>query len=484
MAETAVPRIVPSLEVGAQVDLSRVHFVGIGGMGMLPLARVCAERGFTVTGSDLRSSAGTEMLAACCGVTVHIGHAAAQLPADATAVVFTHAVAADNPEIEAAVERGIPVVHRSMALQAVMEGKTTVGVLGTHGKTSTAGMLAVGLTGIGQDPTYVVGGDLHGSAASGGRAGLGDILVAEVDESDRTHLGLSVDIAVITDIGHDHPENYAGVEDHVDAYAEFVGGMGSNGVLVLNADSPACRELAARLHTTGTGPRLVTFGRTPNATWRLTDVEWEGGGGTATLHGPGGRVLDLRLPLPGVHQLMNAAAVVAASDALNQDIDLLVKKLAGFGGVARRMSLRGEAAGVRVYDSYAHHPTEITADLAAAHALTGGRSRVLAVFQPAGQARLDAFGADFALALAGADEVVLTDSASGVREASLRELSVMVSSVDSGDAPVERDRAAAVTVAAAAARPGDVVMLIGTGDLVEYGQTLLNEVDDAHLAVA
>lgn len=483
MAETAVPRIVPTLNAGAQVDLSRAHFVGIGGVGMLPLARVCAERGFTVTGSDLRSSAGVETLAARCGVTVHLGHAAQQVPADATAVVFTHAVAEGNAEIKAAIERGVPVVHRSTALRALMDDSATVGVLGTHGKTSTAGMLAFGLTGIGQDPTYVVGGDLHGPA-SGGRAGRGGIFVAEIDESDRTHLGLSVDMAVITDIGHDHPENYADEEDHVDAYEEFVRGVRPDGLLVLNADSPACRRLAARLHALGMGPRLVTFGRTSNATWRLTNVQWEDGRGTATLCGTGGREFDVHLPVPGVHQLMNAAAVVAAADALNQDVDLLVEKLGDFGGVERRMSPRGAVGGVRVYDSYAHHPTEVTADLAAAHALTGGRGRVLAVFQPAGQTRLDAFGADLAKALAGADEVVLTDSARSVRKASLQELSARIAAVDGSIVAVEQDRAAAVVAAAQTARPGDVVVLIGTGDLVEYGPALIAEVDRAALAAA
>ncbi|GGZ05768.1 UDP-N-acetylmuramate--L-alanine ligase [Streptomyces poonensis] len=470
MAETAVPKITPSLVAGDPVDLSRVHFVGVGGTGMLPLARVCVGRGFAVSGSDAKPSAGLSELERL-GARVHVGHSAAQVPADATAVVFTHAVAEDNPEIRAAHLRGIPLVHRSAALNVLMSGVTAIGVLGTHGKTSTAGMLSVGLTRMEHAPTYVVGGELQGPA-SGGRSGDGGFFVAEVDESDRSHLGVRVDVAVITDIGHDHPECYAGEQDHVQAYESFVRGMPSNGLVVLSTDAPAGQALAARLAEADGGPRLVTVGTASHATWRLTNAVSVGGSSTAMLHGPGGLEMSLKLRIPGVHQLRNAAAAVAAVHALGLDHELLVEQLGYFDGVARRMSMAGEAAGVRVYDSYAHHPAEVTADLAAARTLLGEEGRVIAVFQPTGQARLDAFGAAYGTALAGCDQVVLTDSTGLLRQEALEVLSVQISRAGGTARAVERDRAEAVVRAARAARPGDVVVLIGTGDLVDHGSRL------------
>ncbi|MGP4051675.1 UDP-N-acetylmuramate--L-alanine ligase [Streptomyces sp. 2A115] len=470
MAETAVPKITPSVSTGLPVDLSRAYFVGIGGMGMLPVARVCAERGFTVSGSDARTSEGLEVLAGL-GVTVHTGHAEAQVPVDASAVVFTHAVGEDNAEIREARRRGMPVVHRSAALNALMADRTAIGVLGTHGKSSTAGMLAFALSRMGQSPSYMVGADLEGPA-SGGRAGGSGFFVAEIDESDRTHIGMVLNVAVLTNVTHDHPENYAAQIDHVDAYEACVRGIRPGGTLVLNGDSPGCRELASRLVMAGDGPRMVTFGVSASADWRLADVVSAGGRSTAVLCGPGWLEFELAVRVPGVHQLLNAAGALAALHVLGQDCDVAVEQLGSFEGVRRRMTSAGEAAGVRVYDSYAHHPDEVTADLAAARTLVGGQGRVLAVFQPSGEVRLDAFGAEFGTALAGCDEVVLTGSARGVRERSLQALSGFVREAGGTVRAVEMARAEAVVWAADAARPGDVVVLIGTGDLIESGPVL------------
>ncbi|MFF3406696.1 UDP-N-acetylmuramate--L-alanine ligase [Streptomyces sp. NPDC002742] len=471
MAETAVPKITPSVSAGDPVDLRRAHWVGIGGTGMLPVAQVCAERGFTVSGSDVRSSEGLEELTRL-GVRVHAGHAAGHVPADATAVVFTHAVGEENPEIGEAQRRGIPVVHRSAVLNALMADRTAVGVLGTHGKSSTAGMAAFALRRMGQSPSHVVGADLDGPA-SGGHAGEGPLFVAEVDESDRTHIGVSLQVAVITNITHDHPENYASELDHVDAYEECVRlGMRPGGTLVISADSPGCRELVSRLVMAGDGPRLVTFGLSSSADWRLTDLASAGGRSTAVLHGPGGLEFDMALRVPGVHQLLNAAATIAALHTLGQDCDLAVEQLRYFDGVRRRMTPAGEVAGVRVFDSYAHHPDEVRADLAAACTLLDDPGqRVITVFQPSDQSRLDAFGAEFGTALAGCDQVVLTGNAR-VHEGALRVLAGFIERVGGVARFVETKRADAVVCAASEARPGDLVVLMGSGDLVESGRVL------------
>ncbi|MEU9371500.1 Mur ligase domain-containing protein [Streptomyces avermitilis] len=484
MAETAVPKIKACVSARGQVDLSRAHFVGIGGTGMLPVARVCAERGFTVSGSDARASEGLEELVRL-GVRVHTGHAAVHVPANATAVVFTHAVGTDNQEIREAQRRGIPLLHRSAALNALMADRTAIGVLGSHGKSSTTGMMAFALSRMDQSPSFMVGADLEGPA-TGGRAGKGPFFVAEVDESDRTHIGVSLQVAVLTNVAHDHPENYAGEIDHVDAYEECVRvGVRPGGTLVLSADSPGCRELASRLVMAGDGPRMVTFGVSSSADWRLTDVASAGGHSAAVLRGPGALEFDLALRVPGVHQLLNAAGAVAALHALGQDCGLAVDQLRYFDGVRRRMTPAGEAGGVRVFDSYAHHPDEVSADLAAARTLLDDPShRVITVFQPSGQPRLDAFGAELGAALAGCDQVVLTDSAQGVREGALKELAGFIGRAGGAARFVETKRADAVGRAASAARPGDVVVLMGTGDLIESGPILRDVLADLVAAAA
>lgn len=487
MVETAVPRIAEDRPANRLVDLSCAHFIGIGGSGMLPVARVCAERGFAVSGSDQRTSAGLKELARL-GVCVYTGHAAEHVPADATAVVFTHAVGEDNPEILEARRLGIPVLHRSTALDSLMGTHSApIAVMGTHGKSSTSGMLAFALARMGQSPSYVIGADL-GAPCSGGHAGEANgVFVAEVDESDHTHIGMSMRVAVITNIGFDHPENYSEEDDHVNAYEECVrAGLHEAGALVLDADSSGARELAARLALAGDGPRVVTLGRSASADWRLVDMASEGGRSTAVLRGPGGREFDLALLVPGTHQLHNAAAVIATLDTLGQDCDQGVEQLLYFDGVQRRMTpaaeMAGETAGVLAYDSYAHHPDEVSADLAAARSLVGQGGRVITVFQPSCKSRLNWFDIDFAKALAGCDEVVLTDSTDGVSRAMLEVLSARTVEAGGSARHLVLDRAKAAKQAAQMARPGDVVVLMGPGDIVASGQVLqaaLEELDSA-----
>ncbi|MFG2022314.1 UDP-N-acetylmuramate--L-alanine ligase [Streptomyces sp. NPDC048825] len=481
MAETAVPKIVPSVSTGEPVDLTRPHFIGIAGTGMLPVARVCAERGFAVSGSDVRASEQVEELARL-GVTVHTGHAAEQLPTDATAAVFTHAIAPDNPEILAARERGVPVVHRSAALSALMTGHRAVGVLGTHGKSSTAGMLAVTLSRMGQSPSYMVGADLEGPGSGGRAGGESGLFVAEIDESDRTLLGVGVEVAVVTNIGYDHPENYADAAEYVDVFEKFVRGLGPDGIVVLNADSPGCRELESRLRG-GVGPQVVTFGESPSANWRLTQLASAGGRSSALLRGPQGREFFLGLRILGVHQLLNAAAAMAALDVLGQDLDMAMEQLGYFDGVQRRMTSAGMMAAVRIFDSYAHHPDEVAADLRAARSLAG-EARVITVFRPTGQARLDTFGGEFGTALADSDAVVLVGDADSISEASLGELSVSISQAGGSVLAVETARETAVAWAAGEARHGDVVVLMGTGNLSECGLMLRRALADLTPVVA
>jgi UDP-N-acetylmuramate--alanine ligase len=474
MVETAVPRITPDLWAGGRrpVDLRRLHFVGVGGTGMLPVARVCAERGFTVSGSDARASEALKALARL-DVRVLTGHAAGNVPADATAVVFTHAIGPENPEIRAARVLNVPVVHRSAVLNALMAEKhRSIAVMGTHGKSSTAGMLAFALARSGQEPSYVVGADLD-VPGSGGHAGHGDFFVAEVDESDRTHVRMGMSVAVVTNIAHDHPENYADENEVIDAFEVCLAlGLHEGGTLVLGVDSAGGRELASWMAAAEDGRRVVTFGVSPSADWQLTNVSTEGGRSSAVLVGPGAVEYDLALRTGGAHQLLNAAAAITTLHTLGQDCGQAVEELRYFDGVVRRMTPAFKAAGVRVYDSFAHHPDEVRADLSAARSLAGEQGRVITVFQPSGHTRLTAFGTEFGKALAGCDDVVLTDGVQSIARALLETLSDGVNVAGGTCRHVVRDRAEAAVRAAAQAQPGDVVVLMGTGDIAEAGQVL------------
>ncbi|MFD7881109.1 UDP-N-acetylmuramate--L-alanine ligase [Streptomyces bauhiniae] len=477
MAETAVPTIRPDSSA-RPLDLSRLHFVGIGGIGMLPVARVCAEQGHTVSGSDVRITDGLDELARL-GVRVYTGHRAGNVPADASAVVFTHAIAEDNPEIVAARELGLPVVHRSAVLNGLMEVHArSIAVMGTHGKTSTAGMLAFALARAGRQPSYAIGGDLDVPGSGGHQGTAWGSFVAEVDESDRSHLGVNMHVAVITNIAWDHPENYSSEDEVVDAFEECIRlGLHERGKLVLDADSAGARELASRLGSDG--PRVVTFGFSPTADWRLSEPSTQGRHTRSVLRGPHGGTYELVLRTAGTHQLLNAAAAIASLDVLGVDCDEAVDQLGYFDGMVRRMTAAGEAAGVRVYDSFAHHPEEVEADLAAARSLAG-QGRVITVFQPSGALRLEVFGDGFARALAGSDEVVLTDSTHSIVGA-LETLSERIGGVSRGVVP---DRAEAAVLAASVARPGDVVVLMGPGDITEVGQVVRAELGAQLPAVA
>ncbi|MFJ1595106.1 UDP-N-acetylmuramate--L-alanine ligase [Kitasatospora albolonga] len=468
MTETAVPTITPDV-TGELSDLRRLHFIGIGGMGMQPVARICAERGYRVSGSDARPSARLGSLARA-GAQVVIGHRAENVPVDATAVVITHALGDDNCEVARARELGIPVVHRSTVLNTLMSRHTSVAVMGTYGKSSTAAMLVFTLARLGQDPSYMVGADLDGPG-SGGHAGRG-VFVAEVDESDRTHIGMRMDVAIITNIAYDHVENYADPSEYIAGFEQCVrAGMTEHGTLILNADSAGCRELAARLERSSGSPKVIMVGTADDADWRLTMAVTSGCRSRAVLSGPDRMPQDMVLRVPGVHQLANAAAAMVALHVLGQDLDQGMEQLRYFDGAQRRLTSAGEMAGVRVLDSFAHHPDEVRADLAAAHSILAPGGRVIAVFQPSDARRLDAFGSEFAVALSTSDLTVLTDSTRGLPPGALGALFTQVSGAR-GSARQVPDRAEAAVYAAEAARPGDVIVLMGAGDVVDSGPTV------------
>ena len=410
----------------------RLHFIGIGGAGMSGLALVCARLGAEVGGSDRADSSYMERLREA-GLAPAVGHDAANLPAAAEVVVST-AIAEDNPELALARERGLAVLHRGELLAELCAEKRLIAVAGTHGKTTTAAMLVWALRGIGADPAFFVGGEVPGLGGSGGAAnagwGEGDWVVAEADESDASFLRLKPEIAVITNIEMDHHSHWGSVAQLRAAFAEFAAGA-----------------RGAEFDAASPGPR------------------------------------ELRLAVPGHHNLLNARAALAAVELAGLDLEGAADALATFPGVRRRLELKGEREGTVIYDDYAHHPTEVRAALSALREL--GEVRLLAVFQPHLYSRTKAFAEQFGAALALADEAVVLDvypareQPVGALEG-VSGLRVARAAADRmGGRPViwaptlERAREALVPRLGA----GRVLVTIGAGDVFTVGEALLADAE-------
>ncbi len=452
------------------VSLGRAHLVGIGGAGMSGIARILVDRGLPVSGSDARDSAVLAGLTAR-GVRTVAGHSAGNLSllgVAPTAVVVSTAVRPDNPEVVAAREAGIPVVRRADALAALMAGRRAVCVAGTHGKTSTTSMLTVALQRAGLDPSFAIGGELTGSGL-GAHHGSGDVFVAEADESDGSFLSFSPHGAVITNIEPDHLDHHGTPEAYTAVFDQFVERIEPGGFLVVCADDPGAAALAERARLR----RLVRYGRSQDAVARLV-FDPAAPGGSAVVLADGTRV-PLRLPVPGDHMLLNAVAALAAGVELGVDPGLLAAGLAEYTGVRRRFELKGVASGVTVYDDYAHHPTEVAAQLTAARGVVGAGGRLVVVFQPHLYSRTAMFAAEFGAALAAADLVVVLD-VYGAREDPQLGVSgeLVASKVPGGTAVLYHpDRPSAAAFVARAVRAGDVVITMGAGDVTGIGPELL-----------
>ncbi|MEO3783492.1 UDP-N-acetylmuramate--L-alanine ligase [Actinocorallia sp. B10E7] len=457
--------LVSPVDVVPADQLGKVHFIAIGGAGMSGIARIMLGRGMTVSGSDAKDSELLEQLAGM-GAKVFVGHDAAHL-GDADTVVVSTAIRQDNPELAAARERGLRILHRAAALASLMAGRRAVAVAGTHGKTTTTSMLTVALQHAGLDPSYCIGGQLV-TTGLGAAEGTGDVFAAEADESDGSFLMYSPRVAVITNVEADHLDNYGGFEEVKANFARFVERIEPGGILVAGVDDPVVRELAAK------APRVLGYGEAEDADVRVTGFTPRGLGSTFELSGVG----PVELSVPGRHNALNAAAVVAVAKALGADLAKVVEGLAAFGGARRRLELKGEAGGVQVFDSYAHHPTELTADLSATRDYVGesGRSRIVVVFQPHLYSRTRFFAAEFGAALGAADVAVVLD-VYGAREDPEPGVSgrLIVDAVPEGpQVHYLPDFATAAERVAALAAPGDVVITAGAGDVTTLGPRILS----------
>jgi UDP-N-acetylmuramate--alanine ligase len=454
--------------------LGRVHFVGIGGAGMSGIARIMLARGVWVSGSDRSPSAQLDELARL-GATVYVGHAAEHVAGVDTVVTTPSAIGNRNLEIVAARELGIPVIPRAAALASIMTGKRGIAISGTHGKTTTTSMLTTVLRHSGADPSYVIGGILA-ETGLGADEGTGEWFVAEADESDGSFLMLSPAAAVVTCIEAEHLDNYKDLAEIEATFAAFIGKLPEDGLLVAGRDDPRAAALAAAA-ADARGLRVRTYGQSPDADYRVTGVTGLGMATRLTVE-PGERAattdpLTLTIGVPGRHNALNATAAFAVAVELGVPPALAASGLAAYRGVGRRMEPKGEADGVRVLDSYAHHPTEIAADLTAAREVADG-GQVIAVFQPHLYSRTRFFAAEFGAALGLADEALVLD-VYAAREAPEPGVNGMliVTEVPGGRARFVPDPDAVPDVIAGLAKPGDLVLTMGAGDVTLLGPKIV-----------
>jgi len=506
-------------------ELGRVHFVGIGGAGMSGIARIMLARGTKVSGSDSGGSAVLDELAAL-GARVHVGHAAGQV-GDADTVVASSAIRESNPELAEAKRRGLRVLHRAAALASLMPGRRVIAVTGTHGKTTTTSMITTVLIETGAGPAYAIGGLLAATGA-GAADGPGRDFVAEADESDGSFLMYAPDIAVVTNIEADHLDNYGTEDAYRASFRAFIEKVRPGGLLVTSADDPGTTELTR--HARDLGVRVVTVGTSADADYRVTAAATVGmkstlhvtagngapsggtrsggtpsggapPGGAGAVDGPAAETetvagqghppaflgidLDLHVAVPGRHNALNAAVAFAAAVELGIEPARAAAALASYRGAARRLEPKGEEGGVRVLDTYAHHPTELAADLRAAREIAAGTGRVIAVFQPHLYSRTRIFAAEFGAALALADEAVVLDVYAAREDPEPGVTGRLVAdAVPGGTAHYVTEWADVPKVVAALTAPGDLVLTMGAGDITRMGPLVLAEISGAGIAGA
>ncbi|ROP43086.1 UDP-N-acetylmuramate--L-alanine ligase [Pseudokineococcus lusitanus] len=459
-------------------DLGGVHLVGVGGIGMSGIARVLLARGLRVSGSDAKDLPVLAVLRAL-GGDVGAGFDPARLEGAGT-VVAGSAIRPDNPELLAARERGLRVLHRSQGLQALMADRRAVAVAGTNGKTTTTSMLVVTLQHAGLDPSFAVGGELTG-AGTNAHDGTGDLFVAEADESDASFLVYAPELSVVTNVQPDHLDHYGTPAAVERAFGAFAGRVRPGGTLVVCADDPGAARLAAAVRAAGAQrpgrwPAVVTYGLDAAADVRLVDVAPAGGRISFRLlegdvdHG----VVDLGVP--GVHNALDAAAAWTAATRLGVDPATARAGLESFTGTRRRFEPRGTADGVRVYDDYAHNPAKVAAAVATGRQVAGA-GRLVVVFQPHLYSRTLDFAAEFGAALASADEVLVMD----VYAAREDPVPGVTGALVAGAVPLPAERVTylpswgdAAGAAAGRARPGDLVLTVGAGDVTMVAAEVLD----------
>lgn len=464
----------PDLSLPVPESIESAHFIGIGGSGMSGLARMFLDRGIRVTGSDRSDSDALRALAVA-GATVHVGHDAAHL-GDADTVVHTGAIWPENPEYVTAKDRGLAVIHRSQALNWLIGGRPLVSVAGAHGKTTSTGMIVTGLRSLGEDPSFVSGGVISELGTSSG-TGTDDLFVIEADESDGTFLLYDTSIALVTNVDPDHLDHWGSREAFFDAFAQFA--QEARDAVVISSDDAGAREVTERLRHR----HVVTFGVAAEADVRVSDVVVDGP--VAFTVTAGGESVRVRLAVPGAHNAINAAGAIAVLRLRGHGLAAAARAVEGFSGTVRRFELHGVVRGVRVYDDYAHHPTEVRAALSAARTVLG-EGRLIAVHQPHTYSRTQLMSGEFARVLEElADHTVVLDvygaredPVPGVTGALVRE-----AFSDSSRVRFVPDWQEAAADIARIACAGDIVVTLGCGDVYRIIPQVLDALGTVEPAV-
>ena len=471
--------------------IQRIHFVGIGGIGMSGIAEVLLNLGYKISGSDLRSSAVTQRLAAL-GASTFEGHAAANI-AGTDVVVTSSAIPVDNPEVAEARRLHVPVIQRAEMLAELMRLKYGIAIAGMHGKTTTTSMVAAVLAAGGLDPTVVVGGRVD-AMGSNARLGKSQYLVAEADESDRSFLKLSPILSVVTNIDREHMDCYRDMRDVRRTFLEFMERVPFYGVVVACNDDLALRRLLPRVHR-----RVTTYGTSRGSDFLIRMGSSQAGSsqagsssdGSALATGDHGPLIrfqvtykekdlgEFTLRVPGVHNVLNATAAIAVGTALDIPAEQIRSALGDFRGVDRRFQFKGKSAGVSVIDDYGHHPTEIRATLAAARQC--GFRRVHVIFQPHRFTRTRDLMDEFATAFTDADTLCLLDiypaSEKPIEGITAEVLAGRIAGAGNGSVAYSPSFSAAVAAMATVAQPGDMVLTLGAGSVSQLGAMMLEKLD-------
>ncbi len=450
----------------------RVHFIGIGGIGMSGIAEILLTMGYSVSGSDLRGSDVTERLAAL-GATIHVGHRA-QNAAASDVIVTSSAVSASNPEVLEARIRRIPVIQRAEMLAELMRLKYGIAVAGMHGKTTTTSMIAAVLAGGNLDPTVVVGGRVD-AMGSNARLGTSQYLVAEADESDRSFLKLSPILAVVTNLDREHMDCYASMEDVDAAFLQFMDALPFYGATTACIDNPRLRALVPRVRR-----KVYTYGESPDADFRLNMLPRQPDcHSTFEVNLRGLLLGPFHLHVPGRHNVLNATAAIAVGVQLGIAVPEIIAGLGTFRGVDRRFQIKGTAAGITVVDDYGHHPTEILATLRAARDC--GYTRVHVLFQPHRYTRTRDLMAEFAGAFGDADSVQVLDIYAASEQPIPGVTGESLAKEITGNATYAPSIQAAIAAVTEVAQPGDAILTLGAGNVSQFAPMLLEALETSVL---
>ena len=451
----------------------RLHFVGIGGIGMSGIAEVLLNLGYTVTGSDLQESEVTERLRKL-GAQVFVGHQERNLAADPSVVVISTAVKYSNPEVLEARRRHIPVIPRAEMLAELMRMKYGIAVAGSHGKTTTTSMIAALLSAAGLDPTMVIGGRVR-MLGTNAKMGQGEILVAEADESDGSFLLLSPTIAVVTNIDREHMDFYQSMEKMSDGFLDFINKVPFYGLAILCVDNGNVKGLLPKVRK-----RFATYGLSSDADFSAQGLHLKPAGVDFTALHHGQPLGPVRLRLPGRHSVTNALAAVAVGHELQIPFSRVAEALDGFTGIHRRFEIKGEPRGIMIIDDYGHHPVEIQATIEAIR--DSWKRPLIVIFQPHRFSRTRDLFDDFLAAFEGADRLVLTEiyaageePIEGVTSEALYQAIKRKGHMEVEFVP---DKGQIVKQVAEKLNPGDIVLTLGAGDIYRVGEALLEALKD------